>query len=182
MRSLVGLGLVAVAVESFSVCPSHRHVFLVPDVLVRPRVAMRRRRSYHCLPQPGPLTLRTKRSCRCHSSGDGPPDTNDAPVTNSTAELAVYKVEWEGMGLGIEQQQEDRLLDFAVNQSGAAIPHATQKRDIPSIPDAILLNIEPPELRQDLVNWRARWNNDGRAIEPRRIAVPKEQFGWNQGD
>jgi hypothetical protein len=172
MRSLTGPWLVAVAAESFSVHPS-RHGSLVQDFSVRPRVTTRCCSYHHCLFRP--LTERTKSSCSC--SGDGP-DTNDATVTN-TVELTACKVKSDELGLG-EQRGEGRPRDynFASNERSAPSPQrAAKQRDIPSIPDAILLCIEPPELRQDLINWRARWNDDGREIQPSELQFKKNTGG-----
>jgi hypothetical protein len=40
-----------------------------------------------------------------------------------------------------------------------------------------LLSIEPPELCQDLINWRARWNDDGREIKPSELHFKKKTGG-----
>jgi hypothetical protein len=54
---------------------------------------------------------------------------------------------------------------------------STKKKDIPSIPGAILFSIEPQKLRQDLINWRARWNHDGREIKPSELQFKKNTSG-----
>jgi hypothetical protein len=83
------------------------------------------------------------------------------------------------------RDREQKLLVDANDQATKKSHHgktksagdSTKKKDIPSIPGAILFSIEPQELHQDLINWWARWNHDGREIKPSELQFKKNTSG-----